>query len=270
MDWQFAIKRNRAALKRVLAMLVAMVRSGPGGTKSQRFGFSSERTPETIAEGWVGQPTLPRHLHRAVLRLLRPAEAAARRLVIIAAHKTGNAVLLSPSLHGDMPGEGVAVRETSSKLKPRRRYPLSIALPLTDPPRRPGRQPVSRAMPRISVPGWNTPAPLPRPPAPGDAIDARRLTLRLAALGRALDDLPREARRFARWQASRDAARTQDRNHAKGTQARHRTRRVWPLRLGRPPGQLSPRNRRSAQDVHRILGDLNNLAVWVLEPPDTS
>ena len=29
--------------------------------------------------------TLPRHLHRAILRLLRPAEAAARRLIIVAA-----------------------------------------------------------------------------------------------------------------------------------------------------------------------------------------
>src|SRR5690606_33081848 len=29
--------------------------------------------------------TLPRHLHRAVLRLLRPAEAAARRLIIVTA-----------------------------------------------------------------------------------------------------------------------------------------------------------------------------------------
>jgi hypothetical protein len=61
MDWNAAIERNREALKRVLAMLVAM------------------------AELAGVRPTLPRHLHRAVLRLLRPAEAAARRLVIVAA-----------------------------------------------------------------------------------------------------------------------------------------------------------------------------------------
>src|SRR5687768_858765 len=61
MDWNVAIERNREALKRVLAMLVAM--AGLGG----------------------GQAVLPRHLHRAVLRLLRPAESAARRLVIATA-----------------------------------------------------------------------------------------------------------------------------------------------------------------------------------------
>jgi hypothetical protein len=60
MDWNAAIEKNREALKRVLTMLVAMA-------------------------GLAGGATLPRHLHRAVLRLLRPAEAAARRLVIVAA-----------------------------------------------------------------------------------------------------------------------------------------------------------------------------------------
>ena len=260
MDWHFAIERNRAALKRVLTMLVAMA------------GFGDIHPPLACRPSppQGGRPadiSLPRHLHRAVLRLLRPAEAAARRLVIIAAR---DAVLPSSPPRGEMPNKCEAVRRTASKPKPRRRYPLSIALPLTDPPRRPGRPPVSRNMPRISVPGWNTPAPLPRPPAPDDAIDARRLARRLAALARALDDLPREARRFTRWQASRNAFRTQDRNHPKDAQARHRTRRTWPLRLDHPPGQVSPRNRRSAQDVHRILGDLNSLALWVLETADTS
>src|SRR5690606_41477833 len=83
MDWNAAIETNREALRRVLAMLVAMVGSGPlGGTNSPETGFSSEPTPEAIA---TARPTLPRYLHRAVLALLRPAEAAARRLVIIVA-----------------------------------------------------------------------------------------------------------------------------------------------------------------------------------------
>ena len=58
MDWTLAIERNREALKRILAGLVAMA---------------------ALADGLgVGAPTLPRPLYRAVLRLLRPAEAAAR------------------------------------------------------------------------------------------------------------------------------------------------------------------------------------------------
>ena len=57
MDWNAAIERHRDTLKCILAALVAM--AGLAG----------------------GRATLPRHLHRAVMRLLRPAEAA-RRLII--------------------------------------------------------------------------------------------------------------------------------------------------------------------------------------------
>ena len=79
MDWNAAIEKNREALKRVLAMLVAMAGLGPH--------------PEVRAEG-EPRRTLPRHLYRAVLRLLRPAEAATRRLVIVAAR--GIVVALPP------------------------------------------------------------------------------------------------------------------------------------------------------------------------------
>ena len=72
MDWNAAIEKNREALKRILAVLVAMA---------------------GLADGGAG--TLLRHLHRAVLRLLRPAEAATRRLVIVAAR--GVVVTLPPS-----------------------------------------------------------------------------------------------------------------------------------------------------------------------------
>src|SRR5688572_23781854 len=72
MDWNAAIEKNREALKRVLAMLVAMA------------GIASGPHPEVPASG-EPRRTLPRHLHRAVLSLLRPAEAAARRLIIVAA-----------------------------------------------------------------------------------------------------------------------------------------------------------------------------------------
>jgi hypothetical protein len=70
MDWNAAIEKNREALKRVLALLVGMADLAGGGA------------------------TLPRHLHRAVLRLLRPAEAAARRLIVVAAR--GIVVVLPP------------------------------------------------------------------------------------------------------------------------------------------------------------------------------
>lgn len=77
MDWNLAIEKNREALKRILAMLVAMA------------GLPVLRTGADVAG-----PTLPRHLHRFVLRLLRSAEAATRRLIVIAAR--GLVVELSP------------------------------------------------------------------------------------------------------------------------------------------------------------------------------
>ena len=67
MDWNSATSMNHEALKRILAMLVGMVSVAGADPRGNR------------------QATLPRHLHRFVLRLLRPAESAARRLIIIAA-----------------------------------------------------------------------------------------------------------------------------------------------------------------------------------------
>ena len=63
MDWARAIERNSEALKGIVATLFAML-------------------------GLVGDATvarLPPSLHSAVLRLLRPAESAVRRLIVIAA-----------------------------------------------------------------------------------------------------------------------------------------------------------------------------------------
>ncbi|MCC0044134.1 MAG: hypothetical protein H6892_07105 [Brucellaceae bacterium] len=153
------------------------------------------------------RPThLPRHLHRAVLRLLRPAEAAARRLVIVAAR--GIETPPFPLLPIEFEGEVVARAARRSGGKP-------IALPLFDRLRRSPDQRCllasATAMPRISIPGWSVPALLPVPPSPDDPSRRHpRLTLRLAALARVLDDLPREARRFARWKSGRDAAGAQN------------------------------------------------------------
>ncbi|MDQ6433816.1 hypothetical protein RB623_07085 [Mesorhizobium sp. LHD-90] len=124
--------------------------------------------------------------------------------------------------------------------------------------------------------------PLPPPPSPDDPVDATRLGQRLASLGRALDDLPGQAQRFARWKARHDAARTRDRQaRAAGAQNQQRReavrfRRVSPLRRGRPPGgrlsrydptAIHPRNIR---EIDEILAHAHALAVYALESPDTS
>ena len=316
MDWDLAITRNREALKRVLALLVAMASAATftsplwGGRREASGGGSDiAGTPtrpsddgriagdpncsaispafsaDDRAAGSIGgsaskphqgevnpaRPALPRHLHRAVLRLLRPAESAARRLVIVAAR---DVVVPPPRLREPLParrkpsrtgivfppgvrsGAGLAAR-------PPRAAPARIALPLFDTLRPPSRRPrriVAGSVPRISLPGLTAPHPLPPKPMPFDRIDATRVRLRIAALAAVLDDLPAQAMRFARWRARRDAVL---RDRASGVRRRVR---LSPLRPGRPPGT----NRRSADEVQEALRDLQQLAWWALEAPDTS
>jgi hypothetical protein len=291
MDWDAAIEKHREALKRVLAGLLVMA-------------------------GFVGgsPATLPRHLHRAVLNLLRPAEAAVRRLVIVAARGivvevrhpgprasplTRKPPPLTPPHHkgeGDsgssMHGRNVVVNggtlRSSSPLwgsegrarqaarpekgggmprstVPDRRYkPAAIGFPLFDPPSRWGRirrRPARICVPRIAFPGVTALSPIRLPPMPMDPIDTTPLARRLAALGRALDDLPRQALRFARWQARKTRSASLQQLPGAGA----RIRRVWPLRPGRPA-----RGCRPAHAVHAVLTDIHGLALWALEPADTS
>jgi hypothetical protein len=261
MDWTLAIERNRAALKRILAMLVALAQIAVGPRPEV------QADPELVEGELVeGKPrrTLPRHLHRAILRLLRPAESGARRLIIVMAR--GLVVALPPPRPRKAkplptilrkPG-GTGILMPLGAMASARPAPRTLALPLLDPlmPFRPRpKRPARSGMPRISLPGVTAPFPVSprRSPAPDDPLDATRLARRLQALGAALDDLPRQARRFARWKAARSVG---------------RTRRVWPLRPGRPPGQRPARRR--THEVHEILNDLHGLAFDVLECPDTS
>jgi hypothetical protein len=256
MDWELAVEKNRERLQRVLAALAEMVAGGP-------------RREATASGSEVAAPaTLPRRLHRTILRLLRPAESAVRRLAIIAARH----MVVDPPRRTRptprAPRRSVFVKSGTGIILPRgmrvpgrvpRVPPQRIALPLFDPPRRAGprRPPAARDTPRIICfgPGAPPPAPVRRPPLPDDPLDARRLMLRLAALRAALDDLPGQARRFARWRAARQAAAPGREPPGK---ASRRATRLSPLRLGRPPGQIAPNRRRDP--VHAILGDVHYFA----------
>jgi hypothetical protein len=181
MDWATAIERNSEALKGIVAALFAML-------------------------GLVGSATVARisqPLHRAVLRVLRPAESAMRRLVVIAAR--GLVVKFAPAR--PMPAGPIAQGG-----RPR------FSFQLFDPRKNfagPHRRTATRIAPRIHIFGSDPrvaalwPAPQPEaellPPSDG-LVNAARLARRLQALKLALDDLPRQARRLVRWRVRQENA----------------------------------------------------------------
>jgi hypothetical protein len=224
MDWPLAIERNRQALLMIVASIVALL----GGRD---------------AEGPIA-----RGLRRAVLALLRPAESAARRLIVMTARG-----LVAPTV-APRPFPAALAGSASSSLD---RTPT---FPLFDRQKRYGRllRPEPRGVPRIRS-FWGPPLAqsigLPEPPVsrpdPTAPVDGGVLRLRLAALELALADLPRQARRLARLRA-RQAGRP------------HVPRRA-PLRIGRPPGW----RRTPGRDVDIVLRDCHALAMDALRA-DTS
>jgi hypothetical protein len=226
-DWDLAIKHNSEALKGIVVALFAML------------GLSERDKVSRI----------PPSLHQALLRVLRPAESAVRRLIVIVAR--GLAVKPRPSR--PMPkgiirkGEGSfpSFRLTD----PRKRFPELRQGPKFT--RNPPRIHVFGNDPRV-VALWPTPRPSVDPPPPPDGlVNAERISRRLQALKSALEDLPRQAKRLARWRMRREASKTPTFKS--------------PLRPGRPPGS----RRRHIHDVDDILDDLHGLA-WEAMKPDTS
>ena len=214
MDWALAIERNREPLLRIVTTLFAMI--GLTGT------------------GAVER--LSRPVYRAVLGVLRPAEAAVRRLIIVAAR----GLVVKPSPFRPAPaGLAIAGRGQGRMSFQLFRCPAPAFRMGPSPP---GPKlwawpphPFHRCRFR-SQDSVCSASLLPKPavlePASeeeDDTVNARPLCRRLAAIKRALEDLPRQARRFARWRARPIEAR--------------RPRRATPLRRGSPPGPQKANSR---------------------------
>jgi hypothetical protein len=228
MDWDLAIKRNSEALVRIVAKLFTLL--GIAGA-------------EMAAR-------IPQDLHRAVLRVLRPAESAARRLIVIAARNV--VVRLAPSRPmpaGKVIGKGRGNSLPSFQLfDPRKNFNRSRL------------RAFSRIGPRVRVIGYDPrvvalfPAPPPAvelPPPPDGLVNAERLARRLQALKSALGNLPRQAKRLARWRLRRE----------KMPSPKFKS----PLRPGRPPGH----RRKPTHEVDEVLIECHGLA-WDALKPDTS
>jgi hypothetical protein len=228
MDWDLAIKRNSEALKGIIEALFAML--GLDGTET------------------VGR--IPHRLHRAVLRVLRPAESAVRRLIVVTAR--GLVVKVAPSR--PMPKGQIVSKGGGSRLPSFRLCDKRIFFPELDNPR----VKYTKYPPRIHVFPYDTLVPRPRPavvppPPPDGLINAKRLARRLEALKSALEDLPRQARRMARWRMRRETAKA--------------PKFTSPLRPGQPPGH----RRKPTHEVDEVLANCHWLAWEALRlKPDTS
>ena len=301
MDWNLAIEKNREALKRILAMLVAM--AGIGGGLSAIPGRQSGSEPAQapmvglIPSANCRLPTAAYScpaisIARSCACSGRP-KSAARRLIIVTAR--GLVVTLPPP----RPRKAKPAPNHPAQAR-RHRHSYAGGAAFQRPPPLwggEGRRATARPPPcRCSIrsgpfaPGRGpsrTAFPASRFPA-----SPRRFPSRSAARPRPTIRSTRPASRSAsrrwarRWTTCRDRQSASPAGGLRATpqarkikklatpQARKakiatgRTRRVWPLRPGRPPGQR-PANRRT-HEVHEILHDLHGLAFDVLEHPDTS
>jgi hypothetical protein len=259
MDWDFSTERNRSMLLPHIAALFAMIGLVEGG--------SVER---------VSRP-----LYRKVSGLLRSAESAVRRLIIVMARN----IKVEPRPKRPMPKgltrsrkgtfQGKNQGNAKAEDQPRDRKPSKPSFNLFDPERRADfgkvrrrRRKGRRSEPRVHVFYPSNPhvpwflrgqsAPPPPPPAPQQVetvkdytVSAKRVCRRLFAIMRALTNMEREAKRYALWWARPVEER--------------RPRRERALRFGWPPGWRM----KSAHEVDDILKECCWL-VRSLPEPDTS
>lgn len=224
MDWALAIERNRKPLLRIVALLFSMIGVGDGRSVAR-----------------VSRP-----VHRAVLSVLRPAEAAVRRLIVVAARgivvrpqaarpAPSHEVTSSNARRGRVsfqlfdPRRALAIGHRRRDAGPRREPRIRVIDVDFDP-----RIPLFRPAPRIVV----------QDAAPEEdyTIDAGPLCRRLVAIRAALEDLPRQAQRYARWRSRPAETR--------------RPRRWESLRTGPPPGL----RRKPVREVEEILSECHWLA----------
>lgn len=242
MDYQLAITRNREALQRIIAVLFSLVGLVGGGVLD----------------------LLPRRVYRAVLLVLRPAESAMRRLIMIAAHGLVVAPrLVRPFTAQIVPSTDRARIPAFQLIDPLKRFSASVESvedswidDIEDINAKDYNAFENNALPRISVPGYSDPVlTMVTAHSAEDLINAQHLGHRLAALKRALENIPREAKRLARWQARRGLALKQSKP------IRHS-----PFRHGRPPGFRA----RQIHEVDGILRECHALMFDRLTGPDTS
>ena len=218
MDWARAIEINRKALTQIVAEIFALLGLVGGGTVER----------------------LPRALTLAAERLLRPAESALRRLIVIAAR----GLIVKPSPKRPMPKGLLIVRKGDKAMSfrlfdTRKTFDFIVAEnPLFINVKTYGSNPFSLFSPS-------------RPVEQGGGPNAIQLCRRLAAVAHALKTLPCQALRLARWRERRKTI-----AHPTFTS---------PLRPGPPPGHRA----KPTAEVDFVLKECHALA-WDVVREDSS
>ena len=172
MDWELAIRKNRQALAMIIAGLVDLVAMVDGAGM------------------------LPRPLHRFICRVLRSAESALRRLIVIVAalHRKAEAAETGAAAKRVLPDFSTFARGQNrasfALIDPRKSFGGSAQPFRTPPPQ--------HALPQISVPGLTNRV---QPERPDERLQAANICRRIEKLQKALKTLPRQARRLNRLMA---------------------------------------------------------------------
>jgi hypothetical protein len=213
--------------------------------------------------GRVMTDVLPRHIYYKILLILRPAESALRRLILTASRGLVVKVGVSrpaPAGFSIKPREGSDAERVPAFqiIDPRKRFDW-VWKEYANEPEASAAPP---SVPRIVSFDSNGPQFAPPPPlypdddGPGGPA---QLIRRLLAIKGALDDLPKQARRLARWRARRELTKNPNGLFKKGYYD-------CSSRPGLPPGWRDKR----LHDVDDVLKECHRLAKYVCETPNTS
>ena len=241
MDRDFAIERYRVPLLGIVVTLFAEI------------GLAGDDAVERLSKP----------VYRYALLQLRKAESAVRRLIYVAAR---NIVIEPEEARPSRPRQKPSTKakaEGNGQDKTKARRKRGMLFRLFDPPKRLrnlfGRlNKRKRVLPPLQIvdigpdplvplflvfrPQDPPPAPLVEEKIDDGMVDARKLIRRFLALTDALQDIPRHAKRLARWQARPIEERRPERSS--------------PLRVGRPPGF----RQRPIHEVDYILKECHWLA----------
>ncbi len=230
--WDDAVARNLAALRVVLAEVLGLL----------------------AVYGGMEAVKVPRSVRSVILRVLRPAESALRRLIVIAARD------VRVPHHSETKSFQIIKRDSEARTFTQRSS-SSLSFQLFDPRKRFGQRRITYTSlnPRVffvaADPAFSPLAQHPRQPQqepePKKLAGAARLCRRLKALAAALEDVPRQAQRLARLRARRELRKSL----------------LSPLRIGTPPGHRSI----PVEDIDYVLAESHKYAMGVLNaPPNTS